>query len=148
MEIYGEGPERNNLLQLIKELDMSKAVFLRGFCNDVHEKILKAACFVLPSNYEGISNSMIEALGLGIPTICTDCPIGGARILIENMTNGILTTVQDQEGLENAICYMLDNPDDARKMSIQALKVRDRLSSSSITRQWMEFIKKVGNSGK
>ena len=56
LEIYGDGPEKNNLQDLIISLKLENDVFLHGFCNDVHEKILDASCFVLASNYEGISN--------------------------------------------------------------------------------------------
>ena len=43
-----------------------------------------AACFVISSDYEGISNSMIEALAIGIPVVATDCPVGGARMYIKD----------------------------------------------------------------
>lgn len=44
--------------------------------------------FILSSDYEGLSNSMIEAVSMGMPSICTDCPIGGAKMVIHNGING------------------------------------------------------------
>ena len=55
----------------------------------INEEIKDAAMFISTSNYEGISNSMLEALAMGIPSICTDCPIGGARSYIEHEKNGL-----------------------------------------------------------
>ncbi len=140
LEIYGEGPEKEPLTTLIRELGIEEKVFLRGFCADVHEKIVKASCFVLPSNYEGISNSMIEALGLGLPTICTDCPIGGARMTISNGVNGILIPVGDQHALEDSLVSILSDKIFAEKLSNEAVKINDRLSSELISNQWKEFI--------
>ena len=46
---------------------------------------------------------MIEALAMGIPSICTDCPVGGAKLMIENRKNGILIPVGDVEALYNSM---------------------------------------------
>ena len=140
LEIYGEGPEEEILKTLIKELNIEDKVFLRGFCADVHEKIVKATCFVLPSNYEGISNSMIEALGLGLPTICTDCPIGGARLTIEDGVNGILIPVGDQVALEKAMDSILDDNEFADRLSNEAVSIKKKLSPEVISNQWLDFI--------
>lgn len=143
LEIYGEGPEKVSLVNLISGLGLKESVHLLGFCEDVHEKILSASCFVLPSNYEGISNAMIEALGLGIPTICTDCPIGGARMMIDNMQNGILVPVNDQKALENAMVYLIENPSVAERMGAAAVKIKEKLSSKSISEEWIKYIDKI-----
>nr|WP_054637836.1 glycosyltransferase [Thalassobacillus sp. C254] len=50
-----------------------------------------SSLFVISSNYEGISNSMLEALAIGVPVISTDSPIGGAKTYIKNGENGLLT---------------------------------------------------------
>lgn len=140
LEIYGEGPEQEKLQKLIDSLQLQNKVFLRGFCTNVHERIRAAMCFVLPSNYEGISNSMIEALGLGIPTICTDCPIGGARIIIENNVNGVLIPVGDQKALEKALIKVIENEDFRERVSLKAIEVNKRLSAKNISREWIKFV--------
>ena len=47
-----------------------------GFSGRVDMDIRESSMFVLSSNYEGVSNSMVEALALGLPVIATDCPVG------------------------------------------------------------------------
>ena len=54
------------------------------------EEINSVAMFVLSSDYEGISNSMLEAIALGVPVVATDCPIGGSKAYIEDGVNGFL----------------------------------------------------------
>ena len=143
LEIYGEGPEKDNLQNLIKRLGIADHVFLKGFVNNVHGEIVSAACFVLPSNYEGISNSMIEALGMGIPSVCTDCPIGGARMMIENGVNGLLVPVGDQQAIENAICRIIEDQEFSDKLSLESVKIKDKLTPEKISREWMNFIKSI-----
>ena len=140
LEIYGEGPERGNLELLIEKLKMQDKIFLMGFVDDVHEKIKNATCFVLSSNYEGISNAMIESMALGIPTVCTDCPIGGSRMQIIHGINGFLVPVGDKEALANAMKNIISDKALQNKISIESTKIRNRLSAEKITEQWLELI--------
>ena len=89
LDIYGEGPLRKELQQYINSKNLKDIIKLQGFSHDIHEEMLKSAAFVISSDYEGISNSMIEALALGIPSVVTDCPCGGARMVINNYKNGV-----------------------------------------------------------
>lgn len=143
LEIYGEGPERDNLNALIRECHLENSIRLMGFSTEVHDKILAAACFVLPSNYEGISNAMLEALGIGLPAVCTDCPIGGARMMIRHMENGILIPVNDQSALENAILNVIEDVDLQKRLSREAVKINQLLSADSICKKWYEFIQSM-----
>lgn len=143
LEIYGEGPEESSLRALINELDLVDSVHLKGFCSNVHDEISNAACFALVSNYEGISNSMIEAMGIGLPVICTDCPIGGARMVIDSMKNGILISVGDQNALESALAKIADDNEFAMALGRNALKVNERLSAEGIAKEWLEYMKVV-----
>ena len=59
--IYGEGAERNHLEEKIALMNMDGRIFLPGYSTRIHEEILDAALFVSSSDYEGISNSMLEA---------------------------------------------------------------------------------------
>ena len=139
--IYGEGPLRYNLQSQIKDLDLENNVELPGFFTDVNDRIRKASIFVLPSNYEGISNAMLEAMALGIPTICTDCPVGGASMVIQNNVNGILISVNNKDELVRAMLRVIEDENFARKISQNAYKIRKKLSSDSITKKWNDIIK-------
>ena len=50
---------------------------------NVHSYIINASMFVSSSDFEGMSNSMLEAMAIGLPVVCTDCPIGGAKMVIK-----------------------------------------------------------------
>jgi glycosyltransferase involved in cell wall biosynthesis len=83
---------------------------------------------------------MLEAMALGLPVVCTDCPAGGARAVIEDHINGLLVPVGDVEALYNAMKELIDNPELAAKISSNATAIRDTLSVDKITNQWLELI--------
>lgn len=89
-------------------MELQNSVFLPGFTEDIHGKMHDCAMYVCSSDYEGISNSMIEALGMGLPTISTDCPVGGAREMITDGENGMLIPVGDVEALCNAMVSVVE----------------------------------------
>ena len=90
LEIYGDGPLKSSLERQITDMSLDNSVHLKGNTNRIHEILAKSFMFVLSSDNEGMSNSMLEALAIGVPSVCTDCPIGGARQVINNGENGVL----------------------------------------------------------
>ncbi|MBY0753934.1 glycosyltransferase [Clostridium sardiniense] len=145
VEIYGDGPLKGELSNYINTLNLQDKVILMGYSSNIYNKIKKADIFVIPSNYEGISNSMLEALGLGIPVIATDCPIGGAKTYIDNGKNGYLVEVDNRDDLANKILKLAQDDILKRSFSKEASKIRNILNSDNIANSWISFIIKVGN---
>lgn len=140
LEIYGEGPLRETLENKILKDGLSNHVFLKGFSENVHKQILSARVYIITSDYEGISNSMIEALGIGIPVVSTDSPIGGARLFIENGYNGFLIKMNDQKSLINIISKLLDDDDLSREVSENAKRINNQISEDKIILEWENFL--------
>lgn len=140
LEIYGEGVLGEQLKKYIDRKNLTDKVILKGFCKDVHEKILSAEMFVMSSDFEGMPNALLEALAIGLPCISTDCPCGGPRMLIKSYENGILVPIKDSEKMLEAMEFMVNNPDKAREMSINAVNVRKRADVDTITKEWLEFV--------
>ena len=140
LNIYGEGSERENLLNYIVSKGLVNVISIKPFCKDVHQKVMKATIFALPSNYEGLSNSMIEAMALGIPTVVTDCPCGGARMVIENNKNGIMVAVDDPKAMYEAFKKIIVSPKFAKELSNNGVKIRDKLNCKKIAKQWKKAI--------
>lgn len=140
LHIYGEGEERERLQKKIEEIDLSNRVYLHGYSDNIYEQIKKASLFVSSSNYEGISNSMLEAIALGIPTICTDCPAGGARETIKHGVNGLLVPVGDRLQLANAMKRVLSDDVLANTLSHNGVKLRSMISVNEISKKWIDAI--------
>lgn len=69
------GGATNELAALIQELDLESNVNLLGHRHDVADLISAADVFVLPSLWEGLGGSVIEALFVGCPVVCSDLPV-------------------------------------------------------------------------
>ena len=70
--ICGEGPGREKLVQLIRDLGLEKQVLLYGYQNDISRYYQAADCFVFPSIREGLGMASVEAMGCGLPLIVGD----------------------------------------------------------------------------
>jgi len=142
-EIYGDGPLEKALSEYIRSSGMETKVFLRGFCKDVLPEIANAAMFVMSSDYEGMSNALIEAVGMGIPCISTDHPIGGARLTIQDGVSGFLVPVGDAHALAEKMAELADDPVLAKQFSRQGQQLRAALSINLIAQKWLDYIETV-----
>ena len=143
LKIYGNGAQREELKKYIEDQGLDGQAEILPFSPSIHQEIREAAMFVSSSDFEGISNSMLEAMALGLPCICTDCPAGGARMVIRNGENGILTPVGQVEPLKEAMLSLIKNPALGERLGKEAVKVRETYSAERICRQWYEMIQKV-----
>lgn len=124
----------------IKSNDLSDCVVFEPFSSNVHEMIIGDAMYVNSSDYEGISNAMLEAMAIGMPVVCTDCPIGGARATITDGENGLLVPVGDVDSLYKAMKRLIEEDGLSEKLSFEAEKIRHELSLESIAGKWMELL--------
>lgn len=144
--IFGEGSKRDILHNLVKELGVEKQVELPGYSTHITDDIIDSTLYVLSSDYEGMPNSLLEAMALGLPCISTDCDGGGARLLIDNEKNGLLVPKGDKNALADAMKRMLLNKEFADYCGNEAYKVRETLSSEVVYKKWEVFISEVVNS--
>ncbi len=143
LDIYGDGPLKTELENLSLELGVSEKVNFRGTSSSVLDKIRSASLFVLSSDFEGIPNALIEAMAIGVPCISTDCKPGGARALITNGQNGIITPIKNVDKLAEAIDYMLSHPIERELMASNAINIIDSLSPKTIYDSWENFLKRI-----
>lgn len=142
LKIYGEGSLKNKLQNKIHELGLNDKVLLMGAKQDVLEWIKESYCFVLTSDFEGLPNSLIEAMSMGIPCISTDCSPGGARQLLGD-DRGLIVPCGDKERLAEAINMYLENKDVAMKYGEVAFELRKEIDCNKVAKEWIRFIEKV-----
>lgn len=142
LKIFGEGSLKNKLQNRIDELGLTDKVLLMGAKSDVLERIKESFFFVLSSDFEGLPNSLIEAMCMGMPCISTDCSPGGARQLLGN-ERGLIVPCGYKEELAEAINMYLENKDIAMRYGEEAYKLRDEIESHTVAKEWINLIEKL-----
>ena len=140
LQIYGDGDLAESLWGLASELGIQDAFDLSPYTSDVHQHVAQSAMFASSSDFEGISNSIIEALCMGVPTISTDSRGGGSRLLLENGNCGVLVPCGDISSLSDAMSQIADDDIYAQKLSNRAKERAQSLSLDSVCFQWISFI--------
>lgn len=143
--IYGEGPEYESLYNYSLGLGGNEIIIFPGRVNNIRDKIFTSQFYLCTSDYEGISNSMLEAMTLGLNVICTDCPVGGARMAIQSGKNGVLFPIGDKEAGVQAICDLITNESKSCLMGEAATDIRNRWSSNIIVDQWIKYIQTIAS---
>lgn len=138
LDIYGDGALREELQKLIYDLDLENAVTLHGSISDVHAQIKNAEMFALSSDYEGLSNALLEAMMMGLPCISTDC--AGSDEMIRDGENGLLVPVGDAEQMAMAMKRFAEQPGFARSLGDAARKSSEQFAVETVMAKWQKAI--------
>jgi glycosyltransferase involved in cell wall biosynthesis len=114
--IVGNGPKWEELLNMVRTLNIEENVIMTGFRKDVPEVIAAMDIFVLPSvASEATSQVIPQALSMDKPVIATNA--GGLPEIIENKVTGLLVPPKDPGALADAILWMAEHKEEARGMA-------------------------------
>ncbi|MFH0846022.1 MAG: glycosyltransferase family 4 protein [Patescibacteria group bacterium] len=109
LKIVGSGPQKEELENLINELDLNESVVLAGQLSreELLEEKKRADIFVFNTNWESFSFDTVEAMSLGLPVIATE--VGPLPELIENGKEGILVEPNNKDQIIESILFVLKN---------------------------------------
>jgi glycosyltransferase involved in cell wall biosynthesis len=104
-EIYGDGPERPQVLRLARELGAEAWIDLPGFVpgEEVETALRTALCMILPSRREGYGLIVVEASAQGTPSVVVRDPDNAATELVEDGVNGFVAASASSDDLASAI---------------------------------------------
>ena len=134
LTIYGEGEERAALEELIAALGLKEAVFLPGNTERLHDEIRDAEIFVLSSNFEGLSNALLECMTMGIACISTRCE--GSTDVIRHGENGLLIDIGDEEALAGALCTLAADPVYRERLEAKAREDAAAFDKDTVIENW------------
>ena len=146
LKIYGPDSgdgTREKILQTIAECHLEGVVHLMGNSDALEKELPQAALFAYSSDYEGLPNSLLEAMAMGLPCVSTDCPCGGPGTLIQNGENGILVPVGDAEALAGGMLALIENPERAAELGRKAAKIAEIASTDRVFEAWQDYLLRV-----
>jgi glycosyltransferase involved in cell wall biosynthesis len=117
----GDGPQRQNITNKIKNSGLSDRVFLLGLRKDIPNILKSIDVFVLPTLQEALGTSFIEAMAMGRPVIGTD--VGGVSEVIKDGLNGYLAEPNNPHALADAVIRMLRDKEKAKIMGMEGRKI-------------------------
>lgn len=140
LQFYGDGPDKQKMVDTATELGILDKVFFPGISLNPLEVMAKSKMYVLTSDFEGIPNSLIEAMSLGLPCISTDCRPGGARLLIQDNINGFIVPQGDYQKIAEKMNWLLNHPVEAEEMGETAKMIVNQFSEEKITDLWKKYL--------
>lgn len=138
LEMYGAGELQQRIIDLTQELKIVDRVRIMGNVSNIHECISDACFFVLPSDFEGLSNALLEAMMMGIPCISTNC--AGSNEYIKNKHNGLLTTVGSVEEMSSAMELFITNKDIREECGKNARRCSVAFSKDVVLKMWHDLM--------
>lgn len=139
--IYGEGPLRESLELIVESLELKDRVLLPGRTEHVVEELRKSKIFCMSSDYEGMSNAMIEAICVGLPIISTK--VSGTEELIIDGKNGFLVPPNDEEQMSRCFNTLMGSDEFLNQFSVYNKKLSCRFKTEAIVNQWEQLLNEI-----
>lgn len=139
--VYGDGPQRDSLQLTVDRLELTDRVLLPGKTERIIEEMNASKVFLMTSDFEGMSNAMLEALCVGLPIVTTD--VSGASDLVVNGENGFITPCRDVNGFTQALRTVLADEGLMKTMEKKNREKAIQFQKDRIVDQWESLIHKV-----
>lgn len=143
LRIYGEGELRPELEALIAGMGMEGRIRLMGASNEMPAALAGCRLFVLPSDFEGMPNALLEAMAAGRCCVSTACPCGGPEAVIENGVNGMLVPVGAEKALSAAMLELLKDEKKRRTLAAAAGESAAAFRPETIFEHWRDYVEQV-----
>lgn len=133
LDIYGDGPLKASINSLIKENHADSYIHENGLTDNVKSKLQTADIFVLPSIYEGIPMTIIEAMGAKMPIIASN--VGGIPDMITDGIDGLICGT-DSESIESTINTVINDENLRSTISKNAFTKAEVFSSAKMAEHY------------
>lgn len=106
---------------------------------DVIKAYTDGSLFIMTSRFEGFGLVLIEAMQCGLPCIAFDCPYGPSEIIEDDKT-GFLIPYDDDALFIEKMTYLMNHPEERKRMGLAAKKAVGRFDKQTIMNQWKELL--------
>jgi glycosyltransferase involved in cell wall biosynthesis len=139
LDIYGEGPLRDRLEQLVTSLGLSRQVRINGPTSRLGDHMRDVSVLVLSSRFEGFPLILLEAMAAGLSVVSFDCPTGPGEIITDE-TNGLLVPAKDVPAMAAALDRIMSDESLRRRLAKAAPQAVHPYSSQQVGQRWDELL--------
>jgi glycosyltransferase involved in cell wall biosynthesis len=137
LNIYGNGDQKDNLIQLIKNKGLENQIQIHDPVTDIYNRYLDHSMLIFSSRYlDALPMVLIEAMSCGLPLVSFDAPCG-PKDVIQNEENGFLVKTGDCVALANKINTLIESDDLRQAMGKAARKSSESYRTDKIMNQWI-----------
>ena len=143
LRIVGQGPDEGELKELVAEYGLTERIVFEGHIpyEEIPLYLSQSDIFVRASRSEGLGNSFIEAMAVGLPVIGTN--VGGIPDIIENEKNGLLIPLENRDALVSAIERLREDMVLRSKLGSEGRRTAEKYDWNIISERMQEVFKKV-----
>ncbi|WP_293727360.1 glycosyltransferase family 4 protein [uncultured Phascolarctobacterium sp.] len=141
-DIYGDGPDKQEIEMLIKYYDIEDRVVLKGQVNNLYEIYQKYDFLVMTSHYEGFGMVLLEALSNNLPLIAFDVECGPREVIVDNI-NGYLIKPFDVKKMIQSVDMLCKSGNLRRRFSFATLKKNELFDIDIVIEKWKKLFKNI-----
>lgn len=135
-DLWGEGVLKDRVAKQINQAGIENSVILKGTTSDPYSKLNGSDIFILPSKWEGLPITLIEAMGTGLPIVVT--PVGGVPDMIEDKCSGLFCENTPSDLAHKIEMFVLDE-NLRRKLGNAAAERANKFSSQTMTDEYVKL---------
>ena len=139
LELVGEGAQRPVLERMVAERGLARRVRFSDWVprDQIAHHYRRADIFTTATTWEGMPNTVLEAMACGLPIVGTQAP--GLHELVQESVNGYLVPMKDIAALAEALALLIDNGYERRRMGRQSrLLVERHFAWEQIAAQYVQ----------
>ena len=140
--VCGDGPEKENLENAVKEAGLCKNIIFLGSVSDMETEYAAAAMYVLTSEMEGLPMVLLEAKSQGLPIISFDIETGPSDIVRDGV-NGYLVESGNTDVMADKICNLIESPALRTSFSEKSGLDMEKFDEEHIVKQWETLIRSL-----
>ncbi|HSZ05115.1 MAG TPA: glycosyltransferase family 4 protein [Solirubrobacteraceae bacterium] len=136
--LVGDGPERDALQALARELGVADRLLVTGWSAEPRRHLPGFDVFALPSRWEGMPLGILEAMHAGLPVLATD--VGSVAEAVLDGDSGYVVAADDLPALRGRLARLLDDPALRRRMGERGRAVaRERFTDTAMARRYEDL---------
>lgn len=139
--IVGDGPEREEIQELVKKRGLKDKITFTGFKKNIREILPSLDVFLFTSKTEGLGTSVLDAMAAGVPIVATAA--GGVSEMVNHEKNGLLFPVKDVKQLTEGVIRLIDDPIYAEKLIEEGRKTVMNFSKQKTAVRTVELYKEI-----
>ncbi len=140
--IYGEGPDKESLLNQIQKNQIQDFVTIKPYTKNIASVYQNAGMYVSSARWEGMPMVLLESQSCGLPAVAFDCPCGPSDIVINGKT-GFVVELGDMQRFADCIVELAENEKERCVFGKNAAEASGRFSTEAVAQLWSDLLESL-----